>query len=439
MERELQKLIREDFNRLLDRERLNTTSEIERLVLLQSIEGHAHNGHGAFRQRRYVDVTTADAVRALGFNVNEVKAKRQRLIDAVFRWAQLAEREKQPDTLVDGDGKPLLGIPQFTDIRVEGRDILKGLYVGGLRDNVDIRKGVEDKYGVSIGGGSSYLVDTEVMRRMGFDGESLAHEAHEGEIERFRAEGLIVEMPDSEVDDDHVRYMYIRYREGNGHSDDAAVVTAGMLYERDVALGVFLADAIDTLDKYAPYYRDQDYEIGTVARSSRFFDESWNDALETVTFLAAIPDENDDVPDSSLRYFLLIDRETERCALLSHLDFIEGRPTIPLLLGHNRVKNTVFYKYMRGILTEYAAYAPEPAIMEVPVGSVASAVNRNFVTVRETEPLSSVIETLLEKGAELAVVVDDGGKVRGTLDAHDLLRIVWSKNENDEAGGFGEK
>ena len=86
---------------------------------------------------------------------------------------------------------------------------------------------------------------------------------------------------------------------------------------------------------------------------------------------------------------------------------------------------------MRGILTEYAAYAPEPAIMEVPVGSVASAVNRNFVTVRETEPLSSVIETLLEKGAELAVVVDDGGKVRGTLDARDLLRIVWSKDEND--------
>jgi len=431
LERELQKLIREDFNRLLDRERLNTTSEIERLVLLQSIEGHAHNGHGAFRQRRYLDVTTADVVRALGFDAGEVKSKRQRLIDAVFQWAELAERERQPDTLVDGDGKPLLGIPQFTDIRVGGRDIIKGLYVGGLRDNVDVRKGVEDKYGVSIGGGTSYLVDTEVMRRMGLDGESLAHEAHEGEIEQFRAEGLIVEAPDSEVDDDRVRYMYIRHREGNGHSDDAAVVAAGALYGRDVALGVFLADAIDTLDKYALYYRDQDYEIGAKAKASRFFEESWDDALETVTYLAAIPDENDDVPDCSLRYFLLVDRETERCALLSHLDFIEGRPTVPLLLGHSRVKNTVFYRYMRGVLTKYAAYAPEPAIMEAPLGAVASVLNRNFVTVRETEPLSAIIGTFLEKGAELAVVVDDGGEVRGTLDARDLLRIIWSKDEND--------
>ncbi|UCE27327.1 MAG: CBS domain-containing protein [Candidatus Coatesbacteria bacterium] len=431
MKRELQKLIREDFDRLLDRERLNTTSEIERLVLLQSIEGHAHNGHGAFRQRRFVDVTTSDVVRALGFDASEVKTKRQRLIDAIFRWAELAEREKQPDSLVDGDGKPLLGVPQFADIIVKGQDLLKGFYVGGLRDNVEVRAQVEEKHGVPIGGGSCYLVDTEVMRRMGFDGESLAHEAHDEEIERFRTERLIVEVPDSEVDDDRIRYMYIRHREGNGHSDDAAVVAAGALYGRDVALGVFLADAIDTLDKYARYYRDQDYEIGIKAKSSRFFNESWDESLETVTYLAAIPDENDDVPDSSLRYFLLVDRETERCALLSHLDFIEGRPTVPLLLGHSRVKNTVFYKYMRSVLSEYAAYKPEPAVTEIPLGSVASAVNRNFVTVRETEQLSSVIKTFLEKGAELAVVVDDDGEVRGTLDARDLLRIIWSRDEND--------
>ena len=45
---------------------------------------------------------------------------------------------------------------------------------------------------------------------------------------------------------------------GPGQSDDAAIVTAGLLYNVDVALGVFLADAIDTLEKYVPAYYDQD-------------------------------------------------------------------------------------------------------------------------------------------------------------------------------------
>jgi hypothetical protein len=433
LERELRNLIREDFDRLIDRERLNTTAEIERLVLLQSVEGHAHNGHGVFRQRRFVDVITADVVRALGLDPVFIKGKRQKLIDAIVRWAELAVAGKHPDSLVDGDGKPLLGIPQFADMKVNGFDILKGLYIGGLRDNPGVRKKVEEKYGVPIGGGSCYLVDTDAMRRMGLDSESLAHGTHEENIGRFRAEGLIIDLPDSEVDDDRIRYLYIRHREGNGHSDDAAFVSAGVLYGRDVALGVFLADAIDTLDKYAVYYRDQDYETAKKVESSPVFDTAWEGALETLTYLATIPENSDDVPDSSLRYFLLVDRETERCALLSHLDFIEGHPTFPLLLGHSRVKNTLFYKYIRERLTEYAAYVPEPAAFETPVRSVAAAINRNFIIVKETEHLSSLMDAFLNKGADVAIVVDRSGKIRGTLDAHDLLRMAWIYREDDKS------
>jgi CBS domain-containing protein len=344
----------------------------------------------------------------------------------------LALRGNQPDALINGDGKPLLGIPQFAGVRTDGTEVLKGFYIGGLRDNPDIRGAVEEKYDVSIGGGSCYLVDTKVMGEMGLDGEMLSHEPHEGKIESFRSKGLIVDIPESEVDDDRIRYMYIRHRLGNGHSDDAALVSAGMLYGRDVALGVFLADAVDTLDKYALYYRDQDYEIAGRVKTSAAFNETWNEALEMVTYLATMPDSDDDVADSSLRYFLLIDKETERCALLSHLDFIEGRPTVPLLLGHNRVKNTLFYKYMRERLTAYVAHVPEPEGFKTPVSSVASAISANFIQVTETEPLHSVVDALLEKGADLVIVVDKSGKIRGTLNARDLLRIIWSRRENDK-------
>lgn len=416
----------------MDRERLNTTAEIERLVLIQSIEGHAHNGHGAFRQHRYFDVMTADVVLALGLDPDKIKGKRQKLIDDIARWIELALRGNQPDALINGGGKPLLGIPQFAGLRIDGLEVLKGFFIGGLRDNPDIRGAVEEKYSVSIGGGSCYLVDTKVMREMGFDGETLSHESHEGEIKTFRSKGLIVDLPGSEVDDDRIRYMYIRHRLGNGHSDDAALVSAGMLYGRDVALGVFLADAVDTLDKYTLYYRDQDYEIADRIKTSSVFDETWTEALEMVTYLATMPDSDDDVPDSSLRYFLLIDKETERCALLSHLDFIEGRPTVPLLLGHNRVKNTLFYKYMRERLAEHVVRVAEPEGFKTPVSSVASAISRDFIQVTETEPLYSVVDALLEKGADLVIVVDKSGTIRGTLNARDLLRIIWSRRENDK-------
>ena len=43
-----------------------------------------------------------------------------------------------------------------------------------------------------IGTGKLFFVDTTVMRRMGLNGEALAHEDHEGQIEAYREQGLIV-------------------------------------------------------------------------------------------------------------------------------------------------------------------------------------------------------------------------------------------------------
>src|ERR1041384_5317063 len=59
----------------------------------------------------------------------------------------------------------------------------------------------------------------------------------------------------------NICYQYIRHRRGPGASDDAAIVAAGMLWGLGVAVGVFFADAIDTLEKYVPEPRDQDEEI----------------------------------------------------------------------------------------------------------------------------------------------------------------------------------
>lgn len=41
-------LIRKDFESLKEKVKLRTSKEVSDLILMQTIEGHAHNGHGEF-------------------------------------------------------------------------------------------------------------------------------------------------------------------------------------------------------------------------------------------------------------------------------------------------------------------------------------------------------------------------------------------------------
>ena len=61
-------LIREDFQALNSREILRTVSHVEELILMQSIEGHAHEGHGLFYGRKFPNTTQDDIARALRMN-----------------------------------------------------------------------------------------------------------------------------------------------------------------------------------------------------------------------------------------------------------------------------------------------------------------------------------------------------------------------------------
>jgi len=426
VERQLQNLIRTDFNRLLARERLDCSAAVEKLIFVQSVEGHAHNGHGEFRQRRFVDVTIADVVRAVGLDAAAAKRARQKLIDDIFAWAERAIADDAPAELVDDEGRPLLTVPLLKGFEVNARGVLHGLYVGGLRDDSEVRAAVEDERRIAIGGGECYIIDTVVMRKMGLDAEALAHGAHAAELERYREEGLIVELAAAEVDDDRYRYFYIRHRVGPGHSDDAAVVFAARLWGRGCGLGVFLADAIDTLEKYAEKYADQDGELSRRIAASALFEPSWERDLKDLVYLAAVPeDDNDEVPDSSLRYFLRIDAEAGRCALQNHLDFIAGGATAPMLLGFDRVLSTRFYRWVHKRL---AAYEGERAEEAAPVlETMAGVVERNFLTVSVDDSPAKVAEAFATSSAEVAVVVDGDGRVVGTIRAADILRFLWGR------------
>ncbi len=420
-------LIRADFEVLKSYERLDTTPEIQELLFIQSLEGRAHNGSGVFNKRTYVNTSIDDVVHALDLNPDRVKARRQTLVDSIAEFALATLHGEKKDRLTTPSGEPILGIRLFQDRRVNARDILRGLYIGGLRDNPEVRKEAERIYQTKIGGGRCYIIDARKMIEMNLDGERLAHEPHEDEIDEFTRLGLILDT-EGLLDADHKRYFYIRHRLGPGQSDDMAMILAGILYNPDVAIGVFLADAIDTLEKYAPVFQDQDgalsYKIG---RGFQELKVTMEDVYE-LSALAAIPEaEEHRVPDSSLRYLLAIDQRSQSCAFKTHLDFIEGRPVIPLAVSFKQVLSTQFYEFIKRRLINVKKFEklalPNLTIRELELPAMDLA-KKDFTVLPKEATLEDVIRKFKETKSELIILQDKNNKAVGTISPTDLLYFL---------------
>ncbi|MDD4879084.1 MAG: CBS domain-containing protein [Candidatus Omnitrophica bacterium] len=422
-------LIRRDFQHLKETEELDTTDEIAELLFVQSLEGRAHNGAGAFQKSFYVNTTIDDIVHALKLDPNKVKSKRQALIDDIAGFVDDTIKGKPRPRLVNSRGEPFIGVPDLKEIEVNSLDVLRGIYIGGLRDDPGPRAAAEEKFDITIGYGKCYPINIDVMDKMNFDGELLAHREHAGSIEAFKRAGLIIAEGDlKKVAPEKIRYLYIRHKIGPGQSDDGALVAAGMIYNKSVALGVFLADAIDTLEKYVHLYKDQDDELGYyISKNCRDLNVSMDEVLE-MTYLAAVPEELDDImPDSSLRYFLSIDRQVGQCALQSHLNFIEKKPYFPMFISFNRTLSTEFYTYIRNkvnSLKNLQAVVTSDTVMkglEMPVNSFLKS---PAIVVKSGVPLKDALEKMKAAGAEFLVIQDESNAVQGVISLHDLLELM---------------
>lgn len=420
-------LIQADYEVLKSYERLETTRQIEDLLFIQSLEGRAHNGSGVFNKRTYVNTTIDDVVRALGRDPDDIKAQRQAIIDDIDEFASGVMDGEKKDRLLNGNGEPLLGIKLFYDRKVSGRDVLRGLYLGGLRDNPDIRKEAEKIYQTKVGGGRCYIIDVKTMLDMNLDGERLAHEAHEDRIEEYQSCGLIVSA-EGVPDPKQQRYFYIRHRLGPGQSDDAAMIMAGILYNADVALGVFLADAIDTFEKYAPVFKDQDGGLAfKIARGFKDLKLGLPEAYELIS-LAAIPEaEEHMVPDSSLRYLLSVDQRSQLCAFRTHLDFAEGKPVIPVPVSFKRILSTQFYEYINRRLLNVKSLEklalPNLNVEELD-RPVAELVKKDFALIGKDATFAEVVRRFKETKCSLLIVQDKNNKVVGTLSPTDFMRFL---------------
>lgn len=416
-------LIRADYELLRSYEHLETTPQIEDLLFMQSLEGRAHNGAGAFENRTFVNTTIDDVVRALGRDPDEVKAARQTLIDDIVEFASSAMNGDKHERLLNENGEPLLGLQLFRDRKVNARDVIRGLYLGGLRDNPDIRKEAEKKHQVKIGGGRCYVIDVKTMLAMNLDGEKLAEEAQEDKLDDYSRRGLIVST-EGAVDPKTQKYFYIRHRLGPGQSDDAAFIMGGVLYNPDVAMGIFLADAIDTLEKYAPVFQDQDGNLSfQIARGFNSLQISLEDVYELI-FLSAIPEaEEHMIPDSSLRYLLSIDPRSQSSAFRNHLDFIEGKPIVPLPVSFKRILSTQFYEYINRRLMNVRNLEkfaiPNLSLKELDK-PVADLAKKDFAVIGKDSTVADAIRKFKESKCEVLVIQDKNNRVVGTIRPSDL-------------------
>ena len=400
---------------------------------MQSIEGRAHNGSGIFNKRSYVNTTMEDIVSALGRSAKVVKTKRQELIDEIIEYADSVFADDPRDRLVTKSGRPLLGIPQFKERTVNYHDILKGLYLGGLRDDPEIRKKTQGLYSINIGYGKCYLVNTKIMEEMGLDAEQLAHLDNEDRINYFKSCGLIVEDVKLKASAaKYIKWLYIRHHVGPGQSDDGAIVASGMLYNVDVALGVFLSDAIDTLEKYVSIYRDQDKELSLYIKEKYpFLDLDEKDVYE-LAYLAAIPgDRVDEIPDSSLRYLLAIDQETGQSTLETHLNFIEGKPFVPIAISYKRILISQLYDFVReklkSINKEVVLKIPEAIARELD-SSVTKVMQRKFITVSPQTSLKAALSKVEARKGELIIVKDENGNILGVVNPSDFLVFLKDRS-----------
>lgn len=342
-------ILRDDFAALDAKTVLRCSYDVEQLLLMQSVQGHAHAGHGLFYGKTFPNTTIDDVARSLRLDPGAVKSDRQLLIDEIQEFVERAAAGESMRTASNSEGEPLLRCGTLRSVEIDPKGVLQGLYVGGLRDDAATRSLANRRYGVVMGYGECHLVDQTVLKRLDLNGFDLARKAHEHEIEEFERAGLF-----GENGDGNVAYMYVRYQVGPGASDDAAIVMAGKLYGVSGAVGCFLADAVDTLEKYVPEYSDQDSVIGAcIERSFPDLGLTRDDGVD-LAYLCWIPDDMQGrLPDSSLRRILQIDRKHDQSTLESHLAYVAGRPYTKMELDHGECTNVEFYEYIENRLRTF--------------------------------------------------------------------------------------
>jgi hypothetical protein len=366
-----------DYKELMDEISLRTSHKTKQHLMIIRLVAHAQNGHGFFKSRDsvYPDITPDHVYHALddyykgGFDADEWKDWGQGQVESVLRFLERISEGQNPRYYHDEDGEPLLGYDMFRGLEIVDHDrLLIGAYLGGIMDQYDPwRIKLEKKHGVKTGGGICSPINLEAVMANGLDVAELENCEHTlKDIEKYKGLGVIPEAPIQSSAT--ILNGYVRLKKGRGVCDDLAITNAGILYGMDAALGVFLADAVDTWDKNVPlmYAGGQDELIpkiiaeneGARRKTSRRFKLptedhvlAWMMPTAAVHYPIHTPWGSDQLPHCSQSYMLQIDKEKDQNIIESNLAFIGGNKYRRLFVSHPSLGVT--NKWLFGKFTTY--------------------------------------------------------------------------------------
>ena len=138
----------------------------------------------------------------------------------------------------------------------------------------------------------------------------------------------------------------------------------------------------------------------------------------------ALQPEEHMIPDSSLRYLLAIDPRTSSSAFRNHLDFIEGRPVLPVPVSYKRILSTQFYEYINRRLLNVRNLEkfaiPNLSLKEMD-RSVADFAKKDFAVIGKDATIADAVRKFKESKCELLVLIDKNNKVVGMVRPTDLM------------------
>lgn len=356
-------LVRKDLKTIIGKWELDIEPHLLTVLLVQSILGHAQNGHCEFGGNKYPHATIPDVIHAAGLDTGKIKEIRQQLINDVYTWAAKALSSKPPSRLVL-DGHPLLGVGLLREYHIDPTEVLRGMVLAGFMDNYTYRQETVQKkpttingHPLVIGGGETYLVHVLSLYLAGLDFEFLANRAHdEKSLLYLRELGVIVDKSEKGVES-----AYIRRKEGLGTSDDLAFIMIGLKYgqrERDLGisamLGAFVCDAVDTYDKCVRYPLQGGFDEALAV----YIQDAWQkehgqllvsteEIVNVIYYSAKGNNPKVGVSSSHRRFIEFSDAQELRPMIQAHIDFVEGREPAKFRIGFEKVASDGFYQRAR--------------------------------------------------------------------------------------------
>ncbi|MBL7170062.1 MAG: hypothetical protein ISS48_03510 [Candidatus Aenigmarchaeota archaeon] len=380
-----------DLEILLSQEELDFEDETTLRLYVQTIGGHASEGHTAFFKNpcltTHIEIAQAlseiiyDVYKIQEMSPDEFKGeaanflmlKNEEDIKSLEEFVYQIIEGKKPKRLRDKKRRNLFGHCLYDEIILKNPlNFLKGAWVGSLMDSAETRVEVEKKFGIAIGKGEIFLGNWQALVRYRGKLDNLAVTEHSQEdITLMKEEGLLFE--EGEVND-KFQQVYVRYKKGQkdthykqsknyvGVHDGLMVLLAGIVYGTDGALGLNALDIVDTLDKNIKHFikGGWDEKIGRIieenqeliAKNHNKNFELDKETLYDLIYLGAIPQDKAgrrhrrrrgkgiELDSPSTRYLNKIEKETT--TLRSYIQFLEGEVPKNKYVGPKWCKTTLY-------------------------------------------------------------------------------------------------